>query len=287
MLAGKLIGFHPVCAVELDSYCRSILLARQRDGWLPRFPIWDDVTTFDGKPWRGHVDIITGGFPCQDISNAGKRAGISGPRSGLWTEFARIIGEVRPRYAFIENVPALATGGLDRVLADLAALGMDARWGCLGADDVGAPHIRKRLWILAYDPQYGWRAGGQGGSDTSGTGQPKSEWAVLPSHSHSQRCEEQRGAISVYEELTWFKRCEAVGNAPSLRCDGHTAEFRSVSTGEKEGRMHQPALAGWWAVKPDVDRVVDGVAHRVDQLRALGNGWVPQCAALAWRILTA
>jgi len=150
ILGGKLLGWRTVCAVEIDPYARRILLARQADGCLGRFPIWDDVRTFDGKPWRGNVDVISGGFPCQDISAAGKGAGITGAKSGLWSHMARIIGEVRPRYVFVENSPLLVSRGLAVVLGDLAALGYDARWGVLGAEHAGAPHKRHRLWIVAY-----------------------------------------------------------------------------------------------------------------------------------------
>ena len=149
ILGGLLLGWRTVCAVELDPYCRSILLARQRDGILPRFPVWDDVRTFDGKPWRGDVDVVSGGFPCQDISCAGKGAGIGGERSGLWMEMARIVCEVRPRFVFVENSPMLLSRGLGRVLGDLAAMGYDARWGVLGAAEAGAPHKRARIWLVA------------------------------------------------------------------------------------------------------------------------------------------
>lgn len=145
-----LLGHTCVCAVEIEPYCRKVLLQRQRDRILPKFPIWDDVCTFDGKPWRGLVDVVCGGFPCQDISCAGRRAGISGKRSGLWGEFARIIGEVRPRIAFIENSSDLAIRGLNRVLADLAAMGMDAKWGVFSACSTGSPHVRRRMFIMAY-----------------------------------------------------------------------------------------------------------------------------------------
>ncbi len=150
ILGGCLLGWRTVCAVEFDAYARSVLLARQRDGVLEPFPVWDDVCTFDGEPWRGHVDVVSGGFPCQDISAAGKGAGLEGERSGLWVEMARIIGEVRPEFAFVENSPMLTSRGLDRVLGDLAEMGFDARWGVLGADDVGAPHRRERIWVVAH-----------------------------------------------------------------------------------------------------------------------------------------
>jgi DNA (cytosine-5)-methyltransferase 1 len=154
ILGGLACGFRTVCAVEIDDYARRILLARQRDGCLPRFPIWDDVRTFDGRPWRGRIDVITGGFPCQDVSYASAdpaRECIDGERSGLWREYARIIGEVRPRFAFIENSQHLRFRGLDVVLRDLAEVGYDAEWLCLGASDAAAPHRRDRLWILATD----------------------------------------------------------------------------------------------------------------------------------------
>ena len=150
ILGGKLLGWKTVCAVEWDGYARDVLLARQNDGCLEAFPIWDDVQTFDGKPWRGRVDVVSGGFPCQDISSAGKGAGINGERSGMWGHMARIIGEVRPRFVFVENSPMLTSRGLGRVLGDLATLGYDARWAVLGAIDAGAPHKRDRIWIVAH-----------------------------------------------------------------------------------------------------------------------------------------
>jgi DNA (cytosine-5)-methyltransferase 1 len=150
MLGGGLLGWRTVCAVELDPYAASILVARQNDGLLPGFPIWDDVRTFDGRPWRGIVDVVSGGFPCQDISAAGKGAGIDGKRSILWRDMARIIGEAGPRYVFVENSPMLAIRGLGTILCDLSALGFDAEWGIVSASDVGAPHRRERLWILAH-----------------------------------------------------------------------------------------------------------------------------------------
>ena len=150
ILGGKLLGWRTVCAVEWDIYAAGVLLARQNDGLLEPFPVWDDVQTFDGRPWAGTVDVVSGGFPCQDISAAGKGAGIDGARSGMWFHMARIIGEVRPRFVFVENSPMLTSRGLGRVLGDLAALGFDAEWGVLGAAAVGAPHQRERIWIVAH-----------------------------------------------------------------------------------------------------------------------------------------
>ena len=142
-------GARTVCFVEREAYAAAVLAARMAEGALASAPVWGDVCTFDGRPWRSVVDCVTGGFPCQDISLAGKGAGIEGERSGLWKEYARIVGEVRPRFVFVENVAALASRGLDVVLADLAALGFDAEWGVFRASDMGAPHRRERLFILA------------------------------------------------------------------------------------------------------------------------------------------
>lgn len=143
-------GMTVVGQVELDPFCQQVLAKH----W-PDTPRHDDVRTtiewWESEP-RPHVDIICGGFPCQDISNAGKQAGITGERSGLWKAMWDTIRHLRPRYVLIENVSALAVRGLDVVLADLAAIGFDAQWATLRASDFGAPHNRERLYILAYTP---------------------------------------------------------------------------------------------------------------------------------------
>lgn len=147
ILGGKLLGWRTVCAVERDAYAAQVLAQRQNDGILEPFPIWSDVQFFDGKPWRGIVDVVSGGFPCQDISAAGKGAGITGERSGLWSEMARIIGEVRPRFVFVENSPALVNRGLGTVLGDLVSLGFDCEWGVFSGRCAGAPIERERVFI--------------------------------------------------------------------------------------------------------------------------------------------
>jgi DNA (cytosine-5)-methyltransferase 1 len=154
LLGGVLLGWDTVCAVEWDQYACDVLRARQRDGVFHDFPIWSDVKTFNGRPWRGRVDVITAGFPCQPLSVAGRRQASADLRDG-WPHTARILGEVRPRWALLENVPGILTaeGGryFGRLLGDVAALGYDARWCVLGAADVGAPHQRDRWWCLLTD----------------------------------------------------------------------------------------------------------------------------------------
>lgn len=150
ILGGHLLGWRTVCAVERDAYAAQVLAQRQNDGILRPFPIWSDVCSFDGKPWRGVVDVVSGGFPCQDISAAGSGAGIDGNRSGLWRQMARIIGEVRPRFVFVENSPLLVGRGLAMVISDLAKMGFDSEWCCLSASDLGASHQRDRIWIVSH-----------------------------------------------------------------------------------------------------------------------------------------
>lgn len=141
----------PIAYCENDPYCRGVLLSRMAEGSIAAAPIWDDVRTFDGRHLRGAVDVIYGGFPCQDISVAGNGAGLGGKRSGLFFEVLRLVEEIRPRYIFLENVPAIRTRGLERVVKELSALWYDCRWGMLSAFDVGAPHKRERWFLLAAD----------------------------------------------------------------------------------------------------------------------------------------
>ena len=150
VLAAKRLGWRTVCAVERDAYAATVLAQRQNERIFPPFPIWSDVSSFDGKPWRGRVDIISGGFPCQDISSAGNGVGITGEKSGLWREMARIVGEVLPQIVWVENSPLLVCRGLETVLRDFAKMGYDAKWGIVGAGHAGAFHKRDRIWIFAY-----------------------------------------------------------------------------------------------------------------------------------------
>lgn len=148
IIADMMLGHTPVAAVEIDPFCREVLKARQRDGWLPEFEIFEDVRDFNGKDFRGKVDCICGGFPCQDISCAGKGEGIHGERSGLFFEMARIVREARPGYVFMENSPNIVCRGIEAVLWEMDAMGYDARWCVLSAAAVGALHRRDRWWGL-------------------------------------------------------------------------------------------------------------------------------------------
>ncbi len=153
----------PVAYCESDRYAQSVLLSRMREGWLPAAPIWDDVRTLTA----GHlppIDIITGGFPCQDISTAGLGAGLEGKRSGLFFDIIRLAGDLRPTFVFLENVPAISVRGLDRVLLEFTSLGYDTRWTTISAASVGANHSRDRWFLLAYSGD------GEALADSSGIG---------------------------------------------------------------------------------------------------------------------
>jgi DNA (cytosine-5)-methyltransferase 1 len=297
VLGGILCGHTCVCAVEIEPYPRKVLLQRQRDGILPRFPIWDDVRTFDGKPWRGKVDIVCGGFPCQDISAAGKGAGLSGERSGLWKEMGRIINEIRPRYVLVENSPVLTSRGLGVVLGDLAAMGFDAQWGVLGASDAGAPHKRERIWVMAHAKSARW------GSERE-LQRPSEAGRIFGERSHlgpmrasqvAPFMADTNGVLELQQEGgkqeqrgRTGNRGATVSNTRSER--GQLSAERQLTAIEQpwsdsEARSSGGIAGQWWATEPDVGRVAHGVACRVDRLKAIGNGQVPQVAALAWETL--
>lgn len=274
ILGGKLLGWNPVGAVEIEDYPRRVLLQRQKDGALPYFPIWDDVRSFDGRPWRGLVDVVSGGFPCQDISVAGKGVGIEGSRSGLWAEMHRIICEIRPRFAFLENSPLLVSRGLYRVLGDLASSGYDAAWLVLGASDVGAPHKRERIWILAED---------------------REEQHADEERDLADPCCDGRSQSKIHASVSGKTVCEAPQREPE-RANGFSTDFSDGSFSWIGRRQESPRDAGenssarcsrhaWWLSEPNVGRVADGVASKMDRLRAIGNGQVPLVAATAFRIL--
>ncbi|NBW38862.1 MAG: DNA cytosine methyltransferase [Cytophagia bacterium] len=264
ILGGKLLGWRTVCAVEWEPYPASVLCARQNDGILPPFPIWDDVQTFDGRPWRGIVDVVSGGFPCQDISAAGKGAGIDGERSGMWGEMARIIREVRPKYVFVENSPMLTSRGLGRVLGDLASMGFDARWGVLGAADVGAPHQRDRIWIVGKIPNTNNRRC-----------KPQNKSCPTEKTNNKTFCDGSTQQMA-NTSLSGFPPCNDTPPRPQKQ----SLEKQSWRSSNEFGKTKH-----WWEIEPNVGRVADGVAARVDRLKAIGNGQVPLCAATAWRIL--
>ena len=300
ILGGMLLGHVPVCAVEIDKYCRRVLQARQDDGLLPPFPIYEDVKTFDGQPWRGLVDVVAGGFPCQPFSCAGKQLGTADPRH-LWPEMARIIKEVRPTYVFAENV---ALAAFEEPWRDLRRLGYRVPPAiCVSASDVGAPHLRKRWWLLATDaeriqlrnkPGRELGASGQGAPVVKHDGQAPAVADTTGAQDHQKRGNRQCGrqAMGWNQQTTQRKDKEADHNCAS-RCS-RSSHTHADGT-RLERHRHRPSGTSkehtaigdscWWETQPNVGRVAHGVASRVDRLKALGNGQVPLTAATAWQLL--
>lgn len=285
LLADRILGHTPVGAVELDPYCCAVLRARAADGWFPGLKVHEiDIRDFDPCEYAGSVDLVAGGFPCQDISAAGRGAGITGERSGLWSEFARVLRVVRPRFAFIENSPMLTLRGLDVVLADLAALGFDAEWEVISAADAGAPHRRERIWILAHTLCTG--AGSLLGSPSADSGRGTGRYEPPLRQAYGPHGATRADATS---EITGY-----VANTRGRRRDSQAKrqdQFqRRTETARETASGSGYDVAGyggsqWWQSEPGMGRVAHGVAHRVHRLKALGNGQVPQQAALAWKIL--
>lgn len=279
LLASRLLGWRTVCAVEIEPYCQSVLRQRQHDGPLEPFPIWDDIRTFDGRPWHGSVDVVSGGFPCQDISSAGKGAGLAGSRSGLWFEMLRIISEVRPAYVFAENSPNLRTRGLDVVLGGLAGLGYDCAWGVLGAWHVGAPHRRNRMWLVAAHPDRCRE-------------RELSEHAEMACAPRAERDATDANSERPQRRSTAGCGLDSTGRGQATD-GGHVTDADRVALRQQPGRSRgahgpearQPGDVDWWGIHRFAG-VDDGVADRVERVRATGNGQVPAVAALAWRVLS-
>lgn len=246
----------PIAYCESDRYAQSVLMSNMQRRELSVAPIWDDVRTLRGNHMPIEVDIVYGGFPCQDISVAGNGAGLAGERSGLYFEIERLVEEIRPTLIFLENVPAIRTRGLGRVIKGLASLGYDCRWTIVSAAEVGAVHQRDRWFCLAAhaDRIGSWDESGRL-SGTSGT---------------SKATTRNNGAQ------------ESLANAPRFGSDSW-----SRRTGrESEAESVHPFTNGWWATEPNVDRVVNGLPARVDRLRGLGNAVVPLQARTAFERLS-
>lgn len=251
---------------EVDAYAQKVLAKH----W-PAAPIYPDIKELNGNDFK-EIDLLTGGFPCQDISVAGKGAGIHASRSGLWFEMHRLISEVRPRFVLVENVPALTFRGLNAVVGSLAEIGYDTEWQIVSAADVGAPHLRKRIWITAYPSRdtkgnsIGEKSCISEGSypephgDGKNVAHPQPVRKLQPQGS---KCDKWRRTSNGREGVA-YPEYES-GEAVSGRANGPEAELRRE---------------GWWSVEPNVGRVANGVPSRVDRLKCLGDAIVPQCAAL-------
>jgi len=308
ILCDLILEHKPIVAVEWDKYACRILRERIRDGWFPEMSVWEgDVRLFDPSEYAGQVDCIHAGFPCQDISVAGKQAGLGeGTRSGLYREVLRIAGMVRPRYLFLENVSAIISNGLGCVLGDLAEMGYDCRWLCIRASDVGAPHGRDRWFALATDTKSA-RAGAdnrgiwQRIGGTNGGENANAEAGNIRNTEHDgQLATEVSGGIAARNDGNETRKEQAieparpseqhedVGNANSKLCKKYISRDK-FSEQIEQGSFGWSGVASgrsWWESESEVGRVAHGIPNRVGNLKGLGNAQVPLQAAVAWRLLT-
>ena len=279
-------GMRTVAFCEIDAFCRRVLSKH----W-PSVPCYDDVRDLTGARLAADgiaVDVIAGGFPCQDISFAGKRAGLEGARSGLWGEYRRLIGEVRPRFVLVENVPGLLSLGMGTVLGDLSALGYDAVWDCVPASAVGAPHQRDRVWIVAYTNE-GRRAGVHNGhSEPDDAGAPGPVADAIGDQLWQQPGRRSRARRTGAAQSGEHGPTQPVANADGAGC-AQPGSAQSTRW-QRDPVIARPSSADsgdWWAIEPDVGRVAHGVPARVDRLRSLGNSIVPQIAEMLGRVILA
>ena len=281
-------GFKTVAFCEIEPFCQKVL----NKHW-PEVPIYGDIRELNADRLSSDgitVDAICGGFPCQDISTAGKGAGIEGERSGLWSEYARLIGELRPRYVFVENVAALLSRGLGRVLGDLATLGYDAEWHCIPASAVGAPHRRDRIWIMAY-PSIMQRDGCNDhagkcleGKQVCKLGDDGWQDNVADARRFNGNWRKNIKNPSLAETAKWSEAsnyveqcCEVVADANGAQCQGRRITIRVF---KEHANISCP---GWWEVEPSVGRVANGVPDWSHRLKGLGNAVVPQIPEMLGR----
>jgi|DEB0MinimDraft_3_1074331.scaffolds.fasta_scaffold30557_2 DNA (cytosine-5)-methyltransferase 1 len=302
-------GFETVAFCEIEPYAQKVL----KKHW-PGVPIYDDVRQLTAERLAADgigVDVITGGFPCQDISLAGRQEGIKGERSGLWSEIARLISELQPRYAIMENVTNLISGDrgrwFGRVLGDLAEIGYDAEWHCIPASAIGAHHHRDRIWIVAYPTSprsETWSSYGLGDED-----RPRGDSKQLESSSQQtsilledSRYGQWRDSESITaRQDTQRKRERYTGTTERPSEDVADALYPRLQRGihwwadqERQNKLghfgccgttHGQPRQNTWDSEPDVGRVANGVPARSHRLKCLGNAVVPQIPELIGRAI--
>jgi DNA (cytosine-5)-methyltransferase 1 len=248
-------GFKTVAFCEVDKNCHKVL----KKNW-PDVPIFTDVKTLKGSDINEPIDVICGGFPCQDISFAGKGAGLEGERSGLWWEFHRLIKEIKPKWVIAENVSALRSRGLDKVLSSLNEVGYDAEWHCIPASSVGAPHQRDRIWILAYP-------------NNSRSRTPECNF-----DSDREKIEQERNNKS----FIGISGCgEDISNSNEFGTQIQIAgEYSSEQVLRGSSETWRARVGEFWSIEPSVGRVANGVSNRSHRIKQLGNAVVPQIPQL-------
>lgn len=299
LLADLILGHTPVLAVEWDAHACAVLRERAAEGWFPGLQVHEgDVRNFDFRPWARRVDCLAAGFPCQDISAAGRGLGIAGPRSGLVAEVWRAIDEIRPRFVFLENSPQIRTKGRDIITQQLVARGYGWRDGKIGAADVCAGHQRDRWFLLATDLVRSGKQTGRGLKSGILGGIPQGD-ATPDSPGVTPAAEPQKFANPLChrpQRQSWpaddSQRQKEVANSISASAsDGlrqrlqNAVQQGGLSTADAETIQAAARYVGAhdWS-PPDIGlcRVVDGMASRMDRIKCAGNGQVPLQAAAAF-----
>lgn len=266
-----------VAYCEIDLYCQSILLSRMRSGDLSEAPIWDDVRNLK-KQLLPEIDIITGGFPCQDISVAGAGAGLEGERSGLFFQILRLAKEIQPVFVFLENVPAIRTRGASRVCKELAAIGYDCRWDVVSAEEIGACHRRQRWFLLAANSECLklWneqgRSSGSNRQDQTFSGNNGQTKFITNANSLWQSQLSETGHKQGHGALD--------SNEEPSNSDGQRLE-RSW----RNSKLSRPTPYNGWKSEPILRGRDHGVQNRMDRIKGLGNAVVPMQAQVAFKRL--
>ena len=281
---------HRVIAyVEIEAFVIANLVSKMETGQLPPAPIYTNLKTFPAHLFRDRVDLITGGYPCQPFSAAGQRKGTDDPRH-LWPFIKRHIQTIRPVQCFFENVEGHISLGLSTVISDLEEDGYRATWGIFSAREVGAPHQRKRVYILANSNSIGLEEHGHcepsnvvKASENVANSDSDRKWTGDRSQ-QSQRytagqCSSDSGAVGI--EGVVANSNSASGQGRGIPCRVH--EKHPDTNGSSDEFREE--IAQLWLPEPRLGRVVDGCPNRVDRLRMLGNGVVPQTAAKAYLVL--
>ncbi len=263
--ATKLVGgYRTTQFIEIDPFCQKILKKH-----FPFTPIHDDIRTFTAIP--GQYDVICGGFPCQSISVAGNRAGITEEsRSGIFYELMRVIRMVRPRFVVLENVAAILNNGLDIVLGELSQAGYDAEWSVISASSLGACHRRSRWWCVAYTNDYG--------SSTSSISRLDDQANNDSSKRSNQVSQSSRGIESTNSRVVQSSAKSTNSNSKRLQRENFSEMEREIWAKSASRRLNPD----WrqYVSKPILRRGDDGLSYRVDRTKALGNSVVPQVAAI-------
>ena len=268
------VDVRTICFVEREGFCIANLVAKIEEGRLSNAPVWTDLKTFPASDFRGIVDGICCGYPCQPFSSAGKRQGEEDPRH-LWPYLRKHIQTIRPSWVFAENVSGHITLGLSTVLSDLAEDGYRCAWGIFSAEEVGAPHQRKRVFILAKLPNarspYGREV-----QFTEGRTEEDAKEQKLNSNGN------KRGVEQLAHTASREPRQSQARNGGQDTSGGSEETRWPARPGEEQYEWEEPRVT---EVIGKLGRTIDGTQHRVDRLRLLGNGVVPQTAELAWKTL--